>query len=521
MHYLLYARVSPRGSTWAAEETTVQDQLRDGRAYCLARDPAATFDEAFDEFATANHARMPNFLRALEQLRAGTAPWDAIVFRHIDRVGRSAVEVIQFGAELAARGKYFIAYAMPFPTEPPIGPLILGIFALLAEFERRMCSERTRTRMVAIAKAGKIPYGQPPYGYRRRAPHDNRMEPDPETAPRLREMFERYADGETIAAIARRLGFNTHSVRNCLTRRTYLGVMAYGGQEYPGLHPALVSQDLWQRVQARLPQPREPGAPARRPNRAKRPFPLVGLLRCSCGRWLTAASAHGRSAVYRYYQCTDTERCRRRIPADALEQDLFRALGDLPIRPQVIDRALALYKDRLRETAARAADPEELRRLRADRDRLRRQHAGLLDMAENGLVSAANAADWNDRLAGARERLQHVESRLAALQAIASPDAATIADAAAWARTFRDIGTAIANMTDAPESLAALLRVVVEQVELLPETAESPSPRWRLTLRLTGSPTAVEWQATIARDEPLALMVVGNVAVVVRLVPAA
>ena len=48
--YMLYARVSPKGSTWDAEETSIGVQFADMRAHILRLDPAAEFIEVADEY---------------------------------------------------------------------------------------------------------------------------------------------------------------------------------------------------------------------------------------------------------------------------------------------------------------------------------------------------------------------------------------------------------------------------------------------------------------------------------------
>ena len=46
--YLLYARVSPKGSTWDAEETSIGVQFQEMKDYLIPRDPSAQFIEVFD-----------------------------------------------------------------------------------------------------------------------------------------------------------------------------------------------------------------------------------------------------------------------------------------------------------------------------------------------------------------------------------------------------------------------------------------------------------------------------------------
>ena len=39
--YMLYARVSPKGSDWSAEETSISMQISEMQSYILHKDPAA------------------------------------------------------------------------------------------------------------------------------------------------------------------------------------------------------------------------------------------------------------------------------------------------------------------------------------------------------------------------------------------------------------------------------------------------------------------------------------------------
>ena len=71
MRYLIYARVSPKGSTWAGTETTIPDQVAECRGYLLARDPAAEIATVTDEFASAASARRPGYQRILAELEGG------------------------------------------------------------------------------------------------------------------------------------------------------------------------------------------------------------------------------------------------------------------------------------------------------------------------------------------------------------------------------------------------------------------------------------------------------------------
>ena len=159
MRYLIYARVSPRGSTWAASETSIPDQVAECEAYVLARDRDAQIRSVTEEFVSGKLEKQVALRAELTAMRADCADWDTLVFRDLDRAGRSALDILNLASELQTHGKSMLIVQFPFPMEPPFGSLILGILAFLAQFERDMISRRTRQRMVGIAQNGGVASG--------------------------------------------------------------------------------------------------------------------------------------------------------------------------------------------------------------------------------------------------------------------------------------------------------------------------------------------------------------------------
>ena len=86
---------------------------------------------------------------------------------------------------------------------------------------------------------------------------------DPPAAEAVRQCFEMYASGNSsysdLAEMLNDKGFRTSSgtpfgpptIYTLLSNRIYIGQVVYKGTEiYPGKHEAIISQDLWDRVQA-------------------------------------------------------------------------------------------------------------------------------------------------------------------------------------------------------------------------------------------------------------------------------
>jgi site-specific DNA recombinase len=102
-----------------------------------------------------------------------------------------------------------------------------------------------------------------PGGYRNVKGPDskNAIERDPEVAPIIVRLFERYAIGtfsvKEVARLAWEEGFRSRTVHGrvalatvhkILQNRIYSGYFDWNGKTYPGKYEALVSPDLWRRV---------------------------------------------------------------------------------------------------------------------------------------------------------------------------------------------------------------------------------------------------------------------------------
>ena len=121
-----------------------------------------------------------------------------------------------------------------------------------------------------------------------------------------------------------------------LQNRIYRGETTHKGKSYPGEHPAIIEQPLWDEVQAVLAQNRIERATGAR---AKHPSLLAGLVFDETGERLTPTYAVKKGTRYRYYVSTTlltgAGRNRsggRRIPAGNLEG-------------LVIDRLRAFFAD--------------------------------------------------------------------------------------------------------------------------------------------------------------------------------
>jgi len=109
-----------------------------------------------------------------------------------------------------------------------------------------------------------------------------------------------------------------------LQNRIYRGEIVHKDKSYPGQHKAIVDQDLWDRVQARLAENR---VERRTGGKAKSPSLLVSLLHDDKGLPMTPSHAVKNGKRYRYYvtralttQHREALPDGRRVPAGDIEQ---------------------------------------------------------------------------------------------------------------------------------------------------------------------------------------------------------
>lgn len=90
---------------------------------------------------------------------------DTVVVWKQDRLGRSLRDLIGLVAEFQSRGVDFVSLHDGINTATSTGLFIFNIFASLAEFEREIIKERTKTGLVAAkarGRAGGRPVGLTP-----------------------------------------------------------------------------------------------------------------------------------------------------------------------------------------------------------------------------------------------------------------------------------------------------------------------------------------------------------------------
>ena len=119
---------------------------------------AAGCTRIFSEKITGTRRDRPELARMLDHLRAG----DVVTVTRLDRLARSTRDLLDIAARMQAVGARLRSLAEPWAdTTTPAGRMVLTVFTGIAEFERSLIIDRTKSGREA-AKARGVKFGPRP-----------------------------------------------------------------------------------------------------------------------------------------------------------------------------------------------------------------------------------------------------------------------------------------------------------------------------------------------------------------------
>ena len=124
------------------------DQNPDSQHDALTK---AGCDRTYIDHYTGTKASRPEWDKVRDVLRRG----DTLVITRLDRLGRSARDLSEIGAWLAAEGIHLEATEQPINTATPEGRMFYTILAAFAEFEHDLIVSRTRDGLAAARARGR------------------------------------------------------------------------------------------------------------------------------------------------------------------------------------------------------------------------------------------------------------------------------------------------------------------------------------------------------------------------------
>ena len=268
---VIYLRVSSPGQTRTSYDALGQS-IPTQRTACLGKADAlglVVLDQYVEPGKSAlSIEKRPAFRRMLARIQA-QRDVDVVIVYKFSRAARNQWEDAILGVALERLGVKLVSVTEPI-DDTAAGKAMRGMIAVFNEFSSNSSGEDIRYKMAEKAKRGGT-LGRAPLGYlnfidRTEGREVRTVVVDEERAPYVKLAFELYATGEyTLADLADELTdrglltratakrpagpVSTSKLQRMLKDRYYIGVVEFQGQDYPGQHPSLIDEDLFERVQ--------------------------------------------------------------------------------------------------------------------------------------------------------------------------------------------------------------------------------------------------------------------------------
>ena len=302
--YFLYARKSSEAEERQA--MSIEAQLVELDLY--AKREGINIADRFIESKSAKTPGRTEFNKMLEKMYSSKEPV-GIISWHPDRLARNSVD----GGQIIYLIDIQKICALKFPTfwfEPtPQGLFMLQVAFGQSKYYSDSLSENVKRGFRQKLRRGEW-LGHAPLGYVNN-PKTRNIEPDLVKSKILESMFRDFADGKaTVESLRQRLSFydiTNHKglyarshIYTTLKNPVYIGKIKHKGELFEGTFPPIVSNEIFEAVQARMRQSSRP-----RKSKHKHDFPFTELLKCGeCGCSITAQFVKGHGGLYRYYRCT-------------------------------------------------------------------------------------------------------------------------------------------------------------------------------------------------------------------------
>ena len=347
MKAVIYARYSSDNQ----REESIEGQIRECTEYAVRND-ITILSSYIDRALSARTADRPEFQRMIADSDKHT--FDGILVYQLDRIARNRYYSAIYKAKLKKNGVRVLS-AKENITDDALGILIEGVLESMAEYYSVELAQKIHRGMSINAEKCLSNGSIPGLGFKVNKA-DRTFYVDEEEAAIVREIFERYASGETKAEIVKDLQrrkvktsigneFTYNSLSRLLKNKRYIGIYLYKGVETPGGMPRILDDDLFYRVQSLM--NKNKSAPAR--TRGENEYLLTTKLFCGhCKEMMVGYGGTGKSGKqYHYYMCKKArkKKCDKKI------------IGKQYIEERVVSECLKmLTDDKIRYIAKRVAE---------------------------------------------------------------------------------------------------------------------------------------------------------------------
>jgi site-specific DNA recombinase len=340
MDVVIYTRVSTEDQK--ENGFSLQDQLIKLTKFC--KEKGYIIVKHYEEDFSAKNFERPQFKKFLDDVKNKRIKPQKFICVRFDRFSRNASETINM-INFLKKFKIEVCFLEnQVNLDTPENLLQFYINAVLPQIENERRALNTKTGMRQALKQGRWMWNAPKGYINEKA--SKLLKINIEEAELIKYAFEQVSlNIKPIDSIRKELllkGFKCSKSRfyNLLKDPIYIGyILIKEWNSEPeelvrGLHDAIISKELFQKVQKVLSQKTK--KPFHKNSTKHEIFQLKGHLICKqCNKLLTASSSKGRSKKYNYYHCSAG--CNERIAAEVLNDNFKIFLKSIEIDSKIAD----------------------------------------------------------------------------------------------------------------------------------------------------------------------------------------
>jgi len=364
----LYIRVSTEMQKERGE--SLDTQLKRLNAYVISKEDWSVVETYKDAGISAKNMNRPEFSRMMQDIDQRKI--DVILCTKLDRLFRNTRDFLNTSDELEKKGITFVCLEGSIDTSTPAGRVFSTMRAAFAQFERETTAERVRDVMRSRAEQGKWNGGITPYGY---SSKDKLLIVNDKEAKVVMDIYNSYLLNRSIRKTVHKFNadgkrtrdndlWTLTSIKRMLKNPCYYGALTYSKRSHSysgelkrndkhilsmGKHPAIVSRELFDKVQAII-QQQTKTAP-----RSNAKYMLTGIVYCGiCGARMHGMKTGRTRIKHTYYRCSGhSQKGKCQCSGNGIRVDT--------LEPAIIDslKNLSINKGRLKELLVESADTND------------------------------------------------------------------------------------------------------------------------------------------------------------------
>lgn len=296
-----------RQSTHRDDSVSLELQELACRDYCDRMGYTVTTVRADPGISGRTWSKRPEVQKTMHAIETGAA--DVIVLWKWSRLSRSRKDWALAADRVDVAGGRIESATEPIDTATASGRFARGVMTEYAAFQSEQIGEtweevRQRRLRLGLPASGRLPFG---WVWVKGAG----IEPNPDHAPIVAEMYRRYLSGDGASTIAQWLnsarvpgpnGNPWTRVRplTVMDSPIHAGLIPYRGNTYPGAHTPIITADTWSAYQAERARRRTTGTKPRNYDHL-----LSSLVRCECGARMSGKGSITGGKWYGGYICAE------------------------------------------------------------------------------------------------------------------------------------------------------------------------------------------------------------------------